>query len=177
MQTQGQPPVVILRHPKERRSKCSVQPLKGQAGYAFFNARQEFAYDATGHIVLAVDAPPLSPSDAIVPSAESDAILTTFREHGLVFPPSDARPILLLDSTWRLLPQVLACVKNLDRAAQRSLPGDLKTAYPRVSKTSADPDGGLASVEALYAALHLLGWQNEKILAAYRWKDAFLAQF
>ena len=32
-----------------------------------------------------------------------------------------------------------------------------KTAYPRVSKLGTDPDNGLASIEALYLAYHILG--------------------
>ena len=41
---------------------------------------------------------------------------------------------------------------------RRALPSGIKTAYPRVSKVFADPSAGLASVEALYAALLILAW-------------------
>ena len=139
-----QPPVTIIRHPKERRSKCSVQPLYGSSGFTFHNARETFRYDAGGHILLAVDAPELSPADA-----------------------DPLRPLLLLDSTWRLLPQVIF----------RSLPAYLETAYPRVSKLAEDPSRGLASIEALYAALRILGFRDDRLLDSYYWRDAFLAQF
>jgi pre-rRNA-processing protein TSR3 len=55
----------------------------------------------------------------------------------------------------------------------RSLHG-WQTAYPRVSKQGTDPDNGLASVEALYAALHILGRPTAGLLDHYRWGDEFL---
>jgi pre-rRNA-processing protein TSR3 len=51
----------------------------------------------------------------------------------------------------------------------------LVTAYPRKSKLFEDPERGLASVEALYAALALLGEQRQELLANYRWARTFLA--
>src|SRR5262249_38907946 len=56
----------------------------------------------------------------------------------------------------------------------RSLAG-WKTAYPRGSKMGTDPDNGLASIEALYLAYHLLGRPTEGLLAHYRWAAEFLA--
>lgn len=141
---------VIIRHPKERLSKCSLQPLKGRKDLVFHTARPGFSFDATGYVLLSVDAPVLSPEDA-----ES--------------------PLLLLDSTWRLLPKLEKCVSG--DALPRSLPPDLKTAYPRVSKLAEDPAAGLASVEALYAARLLQGRPVEGLLDHYHWKDLFLAQF
>lgn len=57
------------------------------------------------------------------------------------------------------------------------LPDGVKTAYPRVSKIADNPDGGLASVEALYLARRLLGDDDPTLLDAYYWRDEFLAQF
>jgi len=50
----------------------------------------------------------------------------------------------------------------------------VQTAYPRVSKTYDDPAGGLATVEALYAAYRLLGRPTEGLLDHYRWAEEFL---
>lgn len=104
-------------------------------------------FDATGFILLAVDAPPLSISD-------------------------QGSPLLLLDSTWRWLPQLDACVTG--DPIKRSIPGGLRTAYPRVSKVFDDPAGGLASIEALYVARKLLGDDDPLLLHGYHWKDEFL---
>ena len=55
----------------------------------------------------------------------------------------------------------------------RSLSG-YRTAYPRASKRGTDPDNGLASVEALFLAHHILGRPTAGLLDHYRWADEFL---
>ena len=55
----------------------------------------------------------------------------------------------------------------------RSLVG-WRTAYPRASKQGTDPAHGLASVEALFAAYHILGRPTEGLLDNYRWAEEFL---
>lgn len=170
------PSVIIIRHPKERRSKCSLQPLRDRPGLFFFNARPGFRYDAGGHLLLAVDAPVVSPGDAELPAEERMDVAHRLAAQG-VSGACDLRPLLLLDATWRLLPQVESCIENLDTSLPRSLPEELTSAYPRVSKISADPGSGLASVEALYAALRILGWRDDSLLDDYHWREAFLASF
>ncbi|MEY3000756.1 MAG: hypothetical protein RL648_970 [Verrucomicrobiota bacterium] len=141
---------VIIRHPKERKSKCSLEPLRHRADLLFLVAAPTLAFDATGFILLDVDAPSLGPEDATL-------------------------PLLILDSTWRLLPQLQRCVHG--HPLRRSLPVCLRTAYPRHSKISPDPASGLASVEALYAARAIQGRDQEGLLDQYRWKEDFLAQY
>jgi pre-rRNA-processing protein TSR3 len=137
---------VIIRHPRERRSKCSLTPLEGREDLTFFKAREGWEFDPTGYTVLALDAQILSGDDA-------------------------QRPLLILDSTWRLLPQVEACLSA--GAVRRSLPA-ATTAYPRMSKIDKDPMGGLASVEALYLARLLIGARDDTLLDDYYWRDSFL---
>ena len=55
----------------------------------------------------------------------------------------------------------------------RSLHG-YRTAYPRRSKRNTDPDEGLASVEALFLAYHILGRPTHGLLDHYRWAEEFL---
>ncbi len=167
------PQVVIVRHPRERVAKCSLEPLNGRPGIEFHRATPQFRYDATGHLLLAVDAPLISRDDAWLDDVETDDLEREGRA-----PVRDAagrplRPVLLLDSTWRLLPSLQA--KITGTPLRRSLPPSLRTAYPRVSKLGFDPEGGLASIEALYAALRLLGFDRPDLLDAYHWRDAFLA--
>jgi pre-rRNA-processing protein TSR3 len=57
----------------------------------------------------------------------------------------------------------------------RALP-PLKTAYPRTSKLFDDPGEGLATVEAVFAALHILGRDTAGVLDHYRWHADFLAR-
>ena len=138
----------VIRHEKERVSKCSLRFLHGRPELTFLRARPGFSFDATGFVLLAVDAPPLARADA-------------------------GHPLLLLDSTWRWLPQLVACVRGAP--LRRSIPGGVRTAYPRTSKVFADPAAGLASVEALYLARRILGDDDPSLLDGYRWKDEFLA--
>lgn len=139
-------PITIIRHPKERRSKCSLTPLERHADIRFCRARQGWTFDATGFTVLALGAPVLSMEDA-------------------------GRPLLLLDSTWRLLPQLEACLTGA--GVFRTLP-TVPTTYPRTSKVAEDPSAGLASVEALFLAKVLLGERDDTLLAEYHWRSGFL---
>jgi pre-rRNA-processing protein TSR3 len=57
----------------------------------------------------------------------------------------------------------------------RSLP-PLLTAYPRTSKVSETPEGGLATIEAIYAAHRLLGRDTTSLLDHYHWGRQFVEQ-
>ena len=141
---------VVIRHPRERLSKCSLEPLRSRADIRFLTFGPGFSFDASGYILLQVEAPVLS------------------REDGHL-------PLLLLDSTWRLLPSLLGGLTG--RPLARSLPPAIRTAYPRKSKVDVDPARGLASVEALFSARRLQGRPHDSLLEAYYWKDSFLEQF
>ena len=140
---------VIIRHPKERRSKCSLTPLEGMPGLQFLVWSKTLSFQAEGHTLLCVDAPPLSPAD------------------------SD-RPLLLLDATWRRLKQMQGCIRG--EPIRRSIPANVATAYPRVSRYGDDPAGGLASVEALFVARAMLGHWEPELLADYHWRELFLSR-
>ena len=142
--------VTVIRHHKERLSKCSLSPLHDRPEMTFHRATHDFRFDATGFLVLAVGAPVLSADDA-------------------------GHPLLLLDSSWRYLPRLLARLDG--EPIERGLPAGIQTAYPRVSMVFEDPVEGLASVEALYVAKRLLGDDDPSLLDGYHWKDEFLAQF
>ncbi len=147
MQQSDPSPVVVIRHARERISKCSLRFLHERPEFTFFKATKTFSFDATGYLLLAVDAPPLSKGD-----------------HGL--------PLLLLDSTWRWLPSLQRCL--LGEPIRRSIPAGVQTAYPRVSRQHEEPPQGLASVEALYLAKKILGQEDESLLTGYHWKTEFL---
>lgn len=141
------PQIVVIRHPRENLKKCSLRGLESRENFAFFKAKDGFLFDATGYILLQNNAPEISEKDK-----------------GL--------PILLLDSTWALLPKVRNKIHG--KPILRGLPSSIKTAYPRVSKSGNDPQNGLATVEALFAALSLSGRRDESVLQNYIFKDTFL---
>ena len=136
---------VVIRHKKENFKKCSLTPLESRSEIRFLTA-PGINFNATGYILLAVNAPVLSAEDQ--------------------------GSLLLLDATWRLLPQLEACIRGTP--VYRSLPKDIITAYPRRTLDGSDPSNGLASVEALYMARLMMGDHDESLLDAYYWKNEFL---
>ncbi|MBL8857860.1 MAG: hypothetical protein JNL28_05080 [Planctomycetes bacterium] len=140
--------VLILRDPRESLQKCSLTPLRGMAGIEFVTYEGGRRLDAGRRILLHPDGSDFTAADR-------------------------GKPLLLIDCAWRKLPKLLATVDG--ELEHRRLP-QLETAYPRRSKQDTDPDQGLASVEALYAALVLLGEVHPELLASYHWRDAFLRQ-
>ena len=82
------------------------------------------------------------------------------------------RGLLILDGTWRLADRMAPDFADLPVVSL----GPWRTAYPRTSKLFDDPSGGLATIEALYAAYIQIGRDVSGLLDEYRWGDAFLAE-
>lgn len=140
------PPTLIVRHTHENPRKCSVYPLRGRSDLVFLNYPVARRPALDGYVRLAADGPELSATDT---------------NTGL----------LLLDGSWRW---AAAMTRDFADVPPRSLHG-WRTAYPRTSKLGTDPDNGLASVEALVIAYHLLGRPLEGLLDHYRWAASFLS--
>lgn len=145
--------VLILRDPRESPKKCSLTPLRGRPGVQFVEFKAGRRIDGEGRILLHPDGPELSGEDV--------------RGAGGI----PCAGLLLLDCSWRRLPSLLAAVDG--EPVRRRLP-PLFTAYPRKSQVFQDPDQGLASIEALYAAFALLGEPRPDLLEGYRWRAEFL---
>lgn len=139
------PPTVIVRHAKENPRKCSILPLRGRADLVFLNYPLRQRPALDGYVRLAADGPPLAAADA---------------DKGL----------LVLDGSWRW---AAAMTRDFLDVPPRSLSG-YKTAYPRVSKLGTDPNNGLATVEAIFLAYHVLGRPTDGLLDHYRWAAEFL---
>ncbi len=140
------PPTVIVVHPRERRSKCSVEPLRDRDGFVFCTFPHPVPIDLTGYVRLGIGGPVLSDADS-------------------------HRGLLLLDGTWRLAARMEPFYQHIE---VRSLPV-VQTAYPRKSVVYADPSEGLATIEALYAALRLLNRDTTGLLDSYHWREQFLS--
>ena len=138
-------PISVIRHQKERLSKCTLAQLNEREDITFYKAKPGWRFDVTGFTVLAMGAPELSVADS-------------------------GRPLLLLDSTWRLLPKLQSCLYG--SSLSRTLPA-VSTAYPRESKLAQDPLCGLASIEALYLAKLVFGERDDTILESYYWREEF----
>ncbi len=139
------PPTILLIHPKEKRSKCSLEPLRGQPDLVFVDFSPKRAIELPGYVRLSVDGAPLVEADA-------------------------ACGILLIDGSWR---HAAKMHEHFTHVPPRSLTG-YRTAYPRVSKLFHDPAQGLASIEALYIAYRIMGRETDGLLVGYHWREQFL---
>jgi pre-rRNA-processing protein TSR3 len=138
-------PTIIVVHPSEKRSKCSVEPLRGQPGFVFWNYPKRGTESLDGYVRLGIGGPQLTVDDC---------------DQGLV----------LLDGSWRWAAEM---EKDYQDLPVRSLAA-WETAYPRRSKLFVDPVEGLATIEALYAAHCQMGRYVEELLSSYYWRDVFL---
>ena len=143
------PEILLIRLRKESLKKCSLTPLRERHDLPiqWFHCNIGDEIDVGTATLLHPDGEPLSPADA-------------------------GRPLLLVDSSWRDLPRVLETVSG--DFQKRCLPKNLQTAYPRKSKLFEDPETGLAGIEALHAALTLLGKRDDSLLEGYYWASAWL---
>ena len=150
------PPTVIWRHRKENLKKCSLRGLEQRSDMCFICYPAHCLPPLKDYILLSVDAPEFMESDG-------------------------ARGLFLLDGTWRYAAMMEQALRrqfpDLYRTLiRRSLPAHLRTAYPRYQTLCPQPEQGLASVEALYAAYHFMGRDTTGLLDHYYWKQDFLAK-
>ncbi|MFN0065533.1 MAG: hypothetical protein ACKVOH_04770 [Chlamydiales bacterium] len=139
------PPTIIIRHRKENIKKCSLKGLETRSDCIFLRYPLAQLPPLEGYCLLTLGAPELSEED---------------RNVGL----------LLIDGTWKYAEQMLGRLQFPPHIKKRTLPSNLKTAYPRKN----NPCGGLASVEALYSAYQILGRPIAGLLDNYYWKEDFV---
>jgi len=139
------PPTIIVVHPREKRSKCTVEALRGREDFVFWTFPERGNESLDGYIQLGLGGELLTEADA-------------------------GSGLLVLDGTWKLAGKMEPFFQELP---VRSLPA-WQTAYPRVSKLYQDPMAGLATIEAVFAAQTLLGRDTSDLLDSYYWADQFL---
>lgn len=140
-------PTIILRHRKENLKKCSLRGLEDRKDFLFFTYPKHPPPSLSNYILLTIDAPVLSKEDA---------------SYGL----------FLIDGTWKYAGVMESSLT--EKPIRRSLPPSLVTAYPRKQTFCTDPEKGLASIEALYAAYKITGRSTEGLFDRYYWKEAFM---
>ena len=143
------PSTVVLRHRRENLKKCSLTGLESREDFKFYTYPRDIVPPLESYIMLCLDAPPLTAEDSA---------------HGL----------FILDATWRYADTMMRQVTG--QLIKRSLPGDWRTAYPRRQEDCSDPERGLASVEAIFIAYHILGRDTTGLLDHYYWKNDFLTK-
>jgi len=142
-------PTTILRHRKENLKKCSLHGLESRKDLRFLLYPTNSIPFLEKGILLDLEMPPLSEEDR-------------------------GCQLFLIDGTWKY---ALVMSKQLpfpERWVRKSVPPQIRTAYPRKQTHCSNPERGLASVEALYIAHLVLGYETEGLLDHYYWKKKFM---
>ena len=145
------PKTIIIRHRKENLKKCSLRGLESSDGFAFSTYPEPQLPSLAGYILLALDAPIISDNDI-------------------------DRGLCILDGTWRYAEKMYNNIPELTTISTRSIPCNFITAYPRRQLDCPHPDRGLASIEAIFVAYHIMGRDTSALLDNYYWKDLFLSK-
>ena len=145
-----EPKILVLRDPRESVNKCTLTPLRGRPDVHIERYRPDKPLMAEGRILLDAEGPVLTADDGW-----------------------EAVGLLVVDSSWRRLPTLRRIVNG--PFVPRSLPL-LRSAYPRASREEGvDPKNGLASIEALFAAVALLWGADPTLLDHYAHRGLFLS--
>ncbi len=142
---------IILRHRKENLKKCSLKGLESRKDFLFVSYPFQELPDLSQYLALSMEGEELSSQD---------------KDLGL----------FIIDGTWRHAEIMARQIPHFDKMQKRSLPKALRTAYPRRQEDCANPERGLASIEAIFAAYQILERPVEGLLDYYHWKEPFLLE-
>lgn len=136
---------------KENPRKCTILPQKERADF-------RIRYFGGGKPV---------------PAFEADCLLHIDGEDLATLPRGSCRSVALIDCNWK---KVEGALRSVERPLPRlvRIPEGFETAYPRRNAEGKDPDGGLATIEALFIAAAFLGTWDETLLDKYHFKTQFL---
>ena len=141
-------PTIIYRHKKEKKKKCSLTCLENKEDFIFYQYPQKLPLIYEDYILLDLQGPILTKRDC---------------NNGL----------FIIDGTWNYAKKMQNSL-NQKIFHKRSLPTEIRTAYPRKQTGCHDPTRGLASIEALFTAYFILEKNIKGLLDHYYWKDLFL---
>lgn len=147
----------ILVDRSEKVQKCTILPLEYRKDFRIVRFPRGVPLPPLdGDLLLHPDGEAL---DTLAPKLKVDHPVTMLSS---------------IDCVWKRLPNILRWVGTpLPRLA--GIPKGFVTAYPRRNKENLDPEGGLATIEALFIAAAFLGTWDETLLAEYHWGAEFLA--
>jgi ribosome biogenesis protein Tsr3 len=136
----------------ETANKCTIAPLASRPDFRLLSAK---GAEPIG---------PLKSSVLLHPQGECLTKIRSCREN---------LGIAAIDCVWRrvdpILSRIAAPVPVLGR-----IPDGFQTAYLRKSYYGYDPDGGLATIEAIFAARALLGHWQPDLLSKYPFGRRFV---
>jgi pre-rRNA-processing protein TSR3 len=144
---------LVVMDSKENTKKCTVAPLSGRSDF-------HFEIFDRGKVVPKLDAAFLLHIDG-VPLQDLPKVN------------NQEATLAVIDSHWKACEKIIRFITP-PLPSLVKIPPDFVTAYPRSSKIFADPDGGLATIEAVFIAATFLGTWDETLLDHFHWKKEFL---
>ena len=147
----------VLVDRSENPRKCTVQPLHYRPDFALRRfTRGRPIGQLTAALLLHIDGAPLD----------------QMRTAGAL---GSVRSVAVIDCHWK---RCAAIMMQLSRPLPTlaRIPDGFVTAYPRRNMKGEDPEGGLATIEAIFIAAAFLGTWDETLLKEYHFAAAFLAE-
>ena len=138
----------------ETPNKCTIAPLAGRSDFKLIRVKGEAA---------------LGPLVSPLLLHHQGACLTT-----LTALSRKTGGIASVDCVWRRLDYLLGRIAGQIPVLAK-IPEGFLTAYPRFSRHTPDPDGGLATIEAIFVASALLGRWDVSLLSEYYFGRKFVA--
>jgi len=139
----------------ETPNKCTIAPLVYRKDFRLIGVTKKLTLG------------PLRSDLLLHPEGEC---LTNLREQFAHAPPTS---IAAIDCIWRRLSPILKRVEGSLPVLAR-IPAGIVTAYPRKADNGSDPDGGLATIEAIFVAAALLGNWDPTLLSEYYFGRKFV---
>lgn len=140
----------------ETPNKCTIAPLASRPDFRLFPVFGEG---------------PLGPLSAPILLHHEGVCLTTLRSKTDVLP-----ALACIDCVWRRLPFLMERTRWVDDKAPvlARIPDGFSTVYPRVGSAYSDPQGGLATIEAIFVAAAILGNYDPTLLSKYYFGRRFI---
>lgn len=137
----------------ETANKCTIAPLASRPDFRLISAK---------------GAEPIGPLKSPVLLHPDGECLTKIRSSR-----GGISGIAAIDCVWRRVDAILSRIAAPLPVLGR-IPDGFQTAYLRKSSYGFDPDGGLATIEAIFAARALLGHWQPDLLSKYPFGRAFV---
>jgi pre-rRNA-processing protein TSR3 len=138
----------------ETANKCTIAPLADRPDFRLFPVRGEGLIG------------PLSASLLLHHEGECLTRLAS----------PEVQTLASVDCVWRRLPKLVEKLEwqNNRKPVLGRIPFGFVTAYPRVGLPHQDPEGGLATIEALFIAVAVLGHWDSSLLSRYYFGPRFI---
>jgi len=145
----------IVMDAGETANKCTIAPLSDRADFKIIRVKGEG---------------PIGPLSAPLLLHHEGQCLSELRTRF-----SEVSALASIDCVWRRLAPIQArLVWTSGLPVLVRIPAGFQTVYPRVSAKHTDPDGGLATIEAIFVAAALLGKWDLTLLSKYYFGRAFI---